>query len=82
MWKDASYGGAMFRADDAIPGYCYYMPGGFNDAVSSLYNRTGYYLYFYEHGGCVNLMGYALPGAAVGWIGDAANDKMSAYMIQ
>lgn len=82
FWPDINYGGYIYLITNPVPGVCYNVPSSFNDVASSLYNRTGYYLYIYKDANCVNQWGHYVPYGAYAWIGDFSNDLMTSYKIQ
>lgn len=82
FWPDINYGGNIYYRNDPVPGICYNLPSSINDTTSSLYNRTGYYLYVFKDANCSNSWGYYSPYGAYAWVGDYSNDLITSYKIQ
>jgi hypothetical protein len=81
MWVDANYSGGWFAVINPPVGTCQSVATGYNDLTSSIYNRTNNTLYYYQNGGCSGYLGLVSAHTAVSYVGDAANDKISSYLL-
>lgn len=75
--------GAIFRDNGPI-GACQPMPGGWNDRVSSIWNRftsSGGYIWLYEHAGCGGSFEDWGPNTIVDDLGFVWNDRASSFCI-
>jgi len=81
MWKDINFGGGYFINNNPSPWTCYSVPEGYNDTISSMWNRTQYYLYYYDNGGCSGPLSSLQPGYTLSWVGSANNDRISSYRV-
>jgi len=81
MWIDANFSGGWFAVIDPSVGVCHSVATGYNDSISSIYNRTNSTLYYYQDGGCSGYLGVMDPHQALSYVGNAANDKISSYIL-
>ena len=81
MFNDLNYNGPMFWRTDPLADVCYGVPSGFNDTVSSIVNRAGYNLYYYQDAGCSGWLGNLPPFGSTGYVGAGANDKISSWRV-
>ena len=82
FWEHINYGGNFYYLNSPVPGVCYGLPAAMNDKTSSLFNRTGYYLYVFKDAGCTNSWGYYSPYGSYDWVGDFSNDLITSFKIQ
>jgi hypothetical protein len=56
LWSSPNYGGSIHKIPLKPKGYCYNVPGGFNDIADSAYNNyTGFskrWVQYYQNAGC------------------------------
>src|SRR5690242_14832251 len=81
MWIDSNFSGGWFAVIDPSVGVCHSVATGYNDLTSSIYNRTDNTLYYYQDGGCSGYLGVLDPRQATSYVGNAANDKISSYIL-
>lgn len=82
VWENANFGGAWTRFN--FTNSCHSVPSGWNDRISSLWNRftsSGAKVTFYKDGGCTGSSNSYSPNSSYSWVGLVFNDSFSSYWI-
>jgi hypothetical protein len=83
-FSEHTYGNGVIFRDNGPIGACQPMPPGWNDRVSSIWNRfmsAGGHVWLYEHSGCGGDFENWGPNTIVDDIGFWWNDEASSFCI-
>src|SRR5262252_4445087 len=79
FWVDEYAGGSMYAEYQLTIGYCYPVPGWFNDQMTSVWNKANGPVQYFADAYCSGSWDIVPDGTYYSNVGSGMNDKMSSF---